>query len=190
MTPTRRRLTLGGGFAAAALLFYLVWQNSLVPATHPDHDHGILNLDAGGRLMVGRRDGSKRNLVGRPGKVMVIQFFTPAAPGAPEELADLFAAQTRLKADTGIDWVLIARGTDFPTLDTWLAGHKLVPPDPETLYVDPTGDTTQKLNCKRPLDTMFFNADGKLAAQTRGMTDWSGDGLGRLAEARSGATIE
>jgi len=190
MTPTQRRFALGGGFAAAALLFLFAWRASLVPATHPDHDHGILNLDAGGRLMVEKRDASERNLVGRPGKVMVVHFFAPTAPGAVEELGALFAAQERLKADRGIDWVLIARARDFASLDSWLAENKVVPPAPDSLYLDPKGETTQKLNCKRPLDTMFFNADGKLASQTRGPADWTAGAIARINEARGGATIE
>ena len=190
MTPIQRRLTLGGGFAAAALLFVFAWRSSLVPATHPDHDHGILNLDAGGRLMVERRDGSERNLVGRPGKVMVVHFFSTDAAGAAAELAALFATQERLKADRGVDWVLIARNTDFASLDSWLAASHLAPPAPETLYLDPKGDTTQKLNCKRPLDTMFFNLDGKLASQTRGPANWALEASERIDQARGGATIE
>lgn len=190
MTPTRRRLALGGGLAAAALLFGLAYRASLVPATHPDHDHGILNLDAGGRLLVEKRDGAERNLVGRPGKVLVVHFFAPAAPGAAEELSALFSAQEKLKADPGVDWVLIARAPDFASLDRWLAENRLVPPAPGTLYIDPKGETTQKLNCKRPLDTMFFNPDGKLASQSRGMTDWAGIGPARIGEARGGTTIE
>ncbi len=190
MTPTQRRLALGGGFAAAALLFVFAWRASLVPATHPDHDHGILNLDAGGRLMVARRDGSERNLVGRPGKVMIVHFFSTDAPGAAAELAALFAAQERLKADRGIDWVLIARKTDFASLDSWLTANRLIPPAPETLTLDPKGDTTQKLNCKRPLDTMFFNPDGKLASQMRGPSNWALEASGQIDQARGGATIE
>jgi hypothetical protein len=190
MTPTRRRLALGGGLAAAALLFGLAYRASLVPATHPDHDHGILNLDAGGRLLVETRDGSERNLVGRPGKVLVVHFFVPAAQGAAEELSALFGAQERMKADPGVEWVLIARTPDFATLDRWLAGNHLVPPAPATLYVDPKGETTEKLNCKRPIDTMFFNPDGKLASQSRGMTDWVGVAPVRISDARGGETIE
>jgi hypothetical protein len=190
MKPTQRRLALGGAFTAAALLFLLAWRASLVPATHPDHDHGILNLDAGGRLMVEKRDGSERNLVGRPGKVMVVHFFVPTTPGAVEELGALFAAQERLMADRGIDWVLIARSPDFRSLDRWLGENKLVPPAPNTLYVDPKGDTTEKLNCKRPLETMFFNPEGKLASQTRGMADWTAEAPGLIREARRGKTIE
>lgn len=190
MTPTKRRLALGGGLAAAALLFGLAYRSSLVPATHPDHDHGILNLDAGGRLLVQKRDGSERNLVGRPGKVLVVHFFAPTVPGAAEEISALFSTQSRMKADPGVEWVLIARSPDFAALDGWLAENKLVPPAPATLYVDPKGETTQKLNCKRPIDTMYFNAEGKLASQSRGMTDWVSVAPARIAEARGGATIE
>ncbi|MFI5182107.1 MAG: TlpA family protein disulfide reductase [Thermoanaerobaculia bacterium] len=189
MTPTQRRLALGGGFAAAALLFVFAWRASLVPATHPDHDHGILNLDAGGRLMVFRRDGSERNLVGRPGKVLIIHFFSPSVPEAAGELSALFATQESLRADRGVDWVLVAKDTDFASLDRWLAEHKLAPPIPESLYVDPKGETTQKLNCKRPLDTMFFNPEGKLASQTRGVANWALE-TSRIDQARGGATIE
>ncbi len=190
MTPTRRRLAFGGGLAVAALLFGLAYRSSLVPATHPDHDHGILNLDAGGHLLIEKRDGSWRNLVGRPGKVLVIHFFLPTAPGAAEEISALFGAQTRMKADPGVEWVLIARTPDFATLDRWLQENRLVPPASGTLYVDPKGETTEKLNCKRPIDTMFFNPDGKLASQSRGPTDWLGVAPARISEARGGATIE
>lgn len=190
MTPSQRRIALGGGFAAAALLFVFAWRASLVPASHPDHDHGMLNLDAGGRLMVVRRDGSERNLVGRPGKVMIVHFFSTDAPGAAAELSALFGAQERLKADRGIDWVLIARNTDFAALDSWLLAGRLAPPLPETLYVDPKGDTTKKLNCKRPVETMFYNPEGKLASQSRGPENWELEASGRIDQARGGATIE
>jgi hypothetical protein len=190
MTPSQRRLALGGGFLLAALLFAFAYRASLVPASHPDHDHGMLNLDAGGRLIVEKRDGSERNLVGRPGKVMIVHFFATDVPGAPEELAALFAAQERLKADRGLDWVLIARKTDFAGLDAWLTANRLVPPVPESLYLDPKGETTQKLNCKRPLETMFYNPVGKLASQTRGPANWALEASSRIEEARSGGTIE
>ena len=190
MTPRQRRLALGGGFVLAAVLFVFAWRASLVPASHPDHDHGMLNLDAGGRLMVVRRDGSERNLVGRPEKVMIVHFFSTDAPGAAAELAALFAAQEGRRSDRGVDWVLIARNTDFASLDSWLAANRLVPPAPESLYVDPKGDTTQKLNCKRLIETMFFNPEGKLASQTRGPANWEMEASGRIDQARGGATIE
>ena len=190
MTPSRRRLALGGFLLAAAGLFAYAFWASMVPATHADHDHGILSLDAGGRLMAERRDGSARNLVGRPEKVLIIHFFSPQAPGAAAELAALFAAEERLKADRAVEFVLLAEAPDFASLDRWLAENRLVPPDPGALYLDPRGETTKKLNSKRPLETMFYNPVGKLASQTRGPADWSGEAFARIQQARGGATIE
>jgi hypothetical protein len=190
MTRSQRRLALGGLLLAAAGLFVWAFWSSMVPATHADHDHGILSLDAGGRLMVERRDGSSRNLVGRPDKVLILHFFSPGAPGAAAELAGLFAAEQRLKADTGVEFVLLAQAPDFGTLDGWLSSNGLVPPDPGALYLDPDGETTKKLNCKRPLETMFYNPAGKLASQARGPEDWSGDAPARIQQARGGGTIE
>ena len=36
---------------------------SLVPAIHPDHDHGLENIAGGGFLWVEATDGKRRNLV-------------------------------------------------------------------------------------------------------------------------------
>jgi hypothetical protein len=189
MTPSRRRLVIAGLIAAGALTAAGAYYASLVPATHPDHDHGILNLDAGGHLPVETRSGKTRNLVGAPGRPMVVHFFSTGAPGAAEELASLFAFERAAPKDT--EFVLIAKEPDFKTLDAWLASNKLEPPRPDDLVLDPDGETTRKLNCKRPLETMFFGADGKLSSQARGVTDWGGGGAeARIARARSGVTIE
>ena len=190
MTPSRRRVFLLGALALVAAGFAYAYWLSLVPATHPDHDHGILNLDAGGRLNVITREGSKRNLVGRPGKTLVVHFFSSSAPGAAEELAGIFRLQAELKADPGVEFVLIAHDPDFATLDAWLRQKGLVAPAPATFVLDPSGDTTQKLNCKRPLETMFFTADGKLSSQARGALEWPEGALGHLERARGGEAIE
>lgn len=176
--------------AFAALLFVWTFRNALVPATHPDHDHGILNLDAGGRLMVVTRDGKERNMVGRPGKALVLHFFAPSVPGAAEELRKLFAAQRVLAGAGAPEWVLVARAADFAELDAWLKAQGLEAPRPESLVLDPSGDTTQRLNAKRPLETMFFTAEGKLSSQARGPLDWAAGASGHLEKARAGGTIE
>ncbi|HSB64228.1 MAG TPA: hypothetical protein VLJ18_08680 [Thermoanaerobaculia bacterium] len=190
MTPSRRRVVLFGALALFAAAFAWAYWLSLVPATHPDHDHGILNLDAGGRLNVTTREGKTRNLVGRPGKALVVHFFSSSAPGAAEELAGLFRLQEELKADPGVDFVLVAHDRDFATLDAWLKQKGLVAPAPATLVLDPTGDTTNKLNSKRPLETMFFTAEGKLSSQARGALEWPDGAMGHLARARGGEAIE
>jgi AhpC/TSA family len=190
MRPSSRRLLFLGLFTVAAALGAWAYWLSLVPATHADHDHGILNLDAGGRLMAVARDGTKRNLVGRPGHVLVIHFFsTGSAPDAAAELAELFAVQARLKDDRGVEFLILAREPDFATLDAWLKEKNLALPVPASLYLDPTGDTTQKLNSKRPLETMIFNPEGKLSSQARGRMDW-GTAEARINSARGGETIE
>src|SRR5512140_763762 len=144
MKAAQRRTVLGialvGAFALMAYAYYL----SLSPATHPDHDHGILNLDAGGRLVVETRGGKSRNLVGKPGHALVLHFFSTAAPGASDELAGIFLQQEALKNDRDVEFVLIARDKDFATLDAWLKEKNLVPPFPRTLVLDPSGDTTTK----------------------------------------------
>jgi hypothetical protein len=185
---SRRQVFLGLFVLAGAFGAWAYWL-SLVPATHPDHDHGILNLDAGGRLIAFARDGSKRNLVGRPGHVLVIHFFSTGAPDAAAELADLLAVQGTMKDDRGVEFVLLAKDKDFATLDGWLKEKNLVPPVPLSLYLDPAGDTTQKLNSKRPVETMIFGPEGKLSSQARGRMDW-GTAEARIGSARGGETIE
>jgi hypothetical protein len=189
MRASSRRLLFLSLFAAAAGLGAWAYWLSLVPATHPDHDHGILNLDAGGRLIAVARDGSKRNLVGRPGHALVVHFFSSKEADAAEELASLFAVQNAMKDDRGVEFVLLAKDPDFTMLDAWLKAKSLTPPVPGSLYLDPAGDTTQKLNSKRPLETMIFNPEGKLASQARGRMDWA-TAEARINSARGGETIE
>lgn len=179
-------LALLAAGALAAYAYYL----SLVPASHPDHDHGILNLDAGGRLMVETRSGKPRNLVGRPGHALVVHCFSTNVPEAAAELKSLFQFQEGVLTDRRIEFILIAENKDFATVDAWLVKNGLKPPVPASLVLDPDGDTTKKLNSKRPLETMFFNAEGKLSSQARGRLDWLAGASGHLAQALSGGTIE
>lgn len=186
MTPRKRRLVLAvvlvGAFAGA----FLAYRSSLVPATHADHDHGILNLDAGGYLEVKTRDGRGRNLVGAPGKVLVVTFVDPADPSAADELRRLFAFQETRKGNEEAEVVVLVKTSSFETLDGWLAKNGLVPPVPASLTVDPDGKTTLKFNNRRPVETMLFGPDGKLASQARGRLDWTLDAPRRIAAAAAG----
>ena len=190
MTPSRRRTVLFGAIALFGATFALAYWRSLVPATHQDHDHGMLNLDGGGHLNVVTRDGKTRNLVGRPGKTLVIHFFSTSADGAAPELAGIFRTQEEMKADGGLEFVLIDHDRDFATLDAWLKEKGLTAPQPATIVLDPDGDITSKINSKRPLETMFFTAEGKLSSQARGRLEWPDGALGHLAKARTGEAIE
>jgi hypothetical protein len=190
MKASQRRTAFGIGFVLVGLLGAYAYLSALVPATHPDHDHGILNLDSGGKLYVTKRDASRRNLVGRPGHVLVVHFFSTGAAGAAAELAGLFDLQRRLADDPGVEFVSIAQEPTFAVLDSWLQAQGLKPPRPESVVLDPSGDTTTKLNCKRPLETMVFNPEGKLSSQARGAWNWTMDGPSEIEKARSGTTIE
>jgi hypothetical protein len=190
MTPSKRRIVFGVVLVGAFAGFFLAYRSSLVPATHADHDHGILNLDAGGHLDVETRDGKGRNLVGAPGKVLVVHFVDPDDGAAVDELRSLFDLQGSLGQDAGTEIVILMKTESFAALDSWLAKNGLVPPVPASLTVDPEGKTTLKFNNKRPLETMFFGPDGKLASQARGRLDWTLDARRRIAEAAGGASIE
>jgi hypothetical protein len=190
MTPSKRRLVFAVAFAGAFAGFFFAYRSALVPATHADHDHGLLSIDAGGHLEVETRDGKGRNLVGAPGKVLVVHFVDPEDGAAADELRQLFAFQGSLGQDARTEIVVLVKIDSFAALDTWLAKNGLVSPVPASLTVDPEGKTTLKFNSKRPLETMFFGPDGKLASQARGRLDWTLDARRRIAEAGSGASIE
>ncbi len=190
MKTAQRRAVIGLALLAGAALMGYAFYLSLTPATHPDHDHGLMNLDAGGRLYVETRDGKGRNLVGAPGKVLVIHFFSTMVPEAASELRGLFTLQDSLKTDKGIEFVLIAADSNFETVDAWLSKEKLNPPVPSSLTLDPGGETTKKLNSKRPIETMFFNEKGALASQARGQLDWEMAALEHIKTARAGRAIE
>jgi hypothetical protein len=189
VTPSKRRLVLAAVLVGAFAGAFFAFRSALVPATHADHDHGILNLDAGGYLEVETRDGRGRNLVGAPGKVLVVTFVDPADPSAADELRRLFAFQESRKGDTEAEVVVLVKTASFESLDAWLAGNGLVPPVPASLTVDPEGRTTLKFNNRRPVETMLFGPDGKLASQARGRLDWALDAPSRIAAAAAGEGI-
>ena len=189
MTSSRRRIVFACAFLLAGTAGAAAYYHSLVPATHPDHDHGILNLDAGGKLLAESRDGKSRNFVGRPEKVLAIHFVTPEAPGAGDELRAAFEFQGKLPPNGGVEVVTLVKAPDWKAVDTFMAANRLTPPAGGVL-LDREGETTQKLNSKRPLETMFFNADGKLSSQARGPLQWGTDAAEHVDKARSGATLE
>ena len=82
------------GIAVAALIGFELYR-SLTPATHTDHDHALENLDAGGFLRLQRADGSWRNMVGAPGKVLVLHWVSIVPGTSMQELASLQAGVNR-----------------------------------------------------------------------------------------------
>jgi hypothetical protein len=122
--------------------------------------------------------------------VLIVHFFSTAAPEAADEMRGLFGFQRGIPSDGRVEFVLIAQDRDLKTVDDWLAKNGLQPPAPDEIVLDADGDTTRKLNSKRPLETMFFNAEGKLSSQARGRLDWLDAAAGHLSQALGGGTIE
>ncbi|MGD8441782.1 MAG: hypothetical protein PVG53_14720, partial [Holophagae bacterium] len=92
-TKTRNRLLLGAALVIAGGVIAYNMFFSLTPPRHADHDHAIATLDAGGFLWIEAASGVRRNLVGVPGKVLVLHWFDPTSVNLTEQQrAAAFAA--------------------------------------------------------------------------------------------------
>lgn len=154
--------------AAAAIGYEMYF--SLTPATHADHDHGLANLDAGGFLRVERPDGGKRNLVGRPGRVLVLHWFAPGSPAARDELPRLLEFVAAVRADQEVEVAAIATESDWAAARAFASEVGL----PEAmLYLDPQGRTADLFGVRRIPETLIYDPDGRLAWQARGPAPWT-----------------
>lgn len=142
---------------------------SLTPATHADHDHGLANLDAGGFLRVERATGGKRNLVGRPGKVLILHWFAPGSSAARSELPELLDFVASTSADDEIDVALVATGSDWSSVREF-AGEMGIPEG--VLYLDPERRTADLFGVRRIPETLVYDPNGRLAWQARGSAPW------------------
>jgi hypothetical protein len=167
---------------AGAVIFWDMYRSQTPPA-HADHDHAMASLDAGGFLWVERADGGQRNLVGRPGKVLVLHWFDPAASSGEEQAAA--AAYARSVADDpGIEVALIAVAGSWRDLSSW-ADAAGIPRS--LLYLDTGRRTGEIMGVRRLPETVVYDPAGNLAHQTRGATEWSDRGLrARIEAARAG----
>lgn len=75
MASPARGLIIGGIFVTLVAAIGFTSYQHLVRAVHPDHDHGLENIAGGGFLNVERVEGGRRNLVGRPDRVLVLHWF-------------------------------------------------------------------------------------------------------------------
>jgi len=184
MSPAvRNRLIIGAAVAVAAAVIAIQMFYSTTPPRHADHDHAIATLDAGGFLRVVAPDGSRRNLVGRPEKVLVLHWFDPTAMDHSEQArAARWAAS--VAGDPGVEVLLIAQAPSREGLDVW-AETAGVPG--ELLYLDPDGKTGELFGVRRLPETLVYDPSGLLAFQARGSTSWSAAGIGAQVErARAG----
>lgn len=182
---TRNRLIIGAVFVAAAALIAYQMYYSQTPPRHADHDHAISKLNAGGFLWVERFGGGRRNLVGRPGKVLVLHWFDPTAASSSEERqAARFAAT--MAADQGVEILFIAQAPSWEGLEAW-ADEVGVPK--ESLYLDAKGKTGDLCGVRRLPETLIYDPEGFLAHQARGPISWTMAGIGGQIE-RAKAGVE
>jgi hypothetical protein len=166
----RQRHWIGLVFAAAAAVVGYYMYSSLTPATHADHDHGLANLDAGGFLRLERDGGSKRNFVGRPGKVLVMHWFSPESPDAATEIPALLEYAATVRDDREVEIVLVASRSEWPKVRE-LARALAIPTG--MIYLDPAGRTGDLFGVRRIPETLIYDPNGRLAHQARGRADWS-----------------
>ena len=166
----RNRLIIGAAIAAAGVFLAVQMYYSQTPARHADHDHAIAKIDAGGFLWVEQNKGPRRNLVGKPGKVLVLHWFDPAAADSSEETAAAkFAAG--MANDPMVEFLFVANAPSWEGIEAWAtaAGVPM-----ELVYLDPKGKTGDLFGVRRLPETLIYDPFGLLAHQARGPMSWSG----------------
>jgi hypothetical protein len=171
-TKTRNRWIIGVIVLVAGVVIGYQMYYSQTPPRHADHDHAISKLNAGGFLWVQAVDGSKRNLVGRPGRVLVLHWFDPTAASAREQTA---AAKFAAESPAGAEVVFIALAPSWEGLEEWAAEAE-VPID--SLYLDTKGKTANLCGVRRTPETLIYDPEGFLAHQARGPASWTQAGIG------------
>lgn len=172
------RLVLAAAFLLAAGLIFRDMYTSQTPPAHADHDHAMATLDAGGFLWLQAPGGGRRNLVGRPGKVLVLHWFDPAASDGREQ-RELAGYAREAADDPMVEVLFVAEASSRDGLESWAAGNR-VPGD--RLYLDPGRRTGQLMGVRRMPETLIYDPGGRLAHQTRGPADWSGPSLRMMVE--------
>jgi hypothetical protein len=162
-----------GGFIALQMF------HSLTPPRHADHDHAMATIDAGGFLWIRALDGDRRNLVGPPGKVLVLHWFDASDTGAAEQRAAARLASSGVPG-TDVDVLLIAVGADRDAVRSWAEANGIAP---ELVYLDVDGATTELIGVRRLPETLIYDPRGRLAYQARGPMRWNDPALpGRIAD--------
>ena len=170
-------LLLVAGFIGVQMFY------SLTPPRHADHDHAMASLDAGGFLRVEAPDGSRRNLVGRPGRVLVLHFFRPRAAAASEAgQAARFAAT--LAGDPDVEVLFVATADSWEDVESWALAAGI---PAERLYLDASGKTGTLFGVRRWPETLIYDPEGLLVYQSKGPVDWGSAALlGEIRRAKAG----
>jgi hypothetical protein len=165
-----------------AFIFWDMYRSQTPPA-HADHDHAMASLDAGGFLWIERTGGRERNLVGRPGKVLVLHWFDPVSTDGSEQAAAAAYARS-VAGDPAIEVALVAVASSWQQVMGW-AETAGVPPG--LLHLDRDRRTGEIMGIRRLPETVVYDPAGRLAYQARGTADWgSHDLAARIGAAKAG----
>jgi hypothetical protein len=182
----RNRLIIGAAIVLAGAFIAYQMFYSLTPPRHADHDHAIATLDAGGFLWVEPLEGSRRNLVGQPGKVLVLHWFDPASADSSEQVqASRFA--TGIADDPMVDVLFIAQAPSWDGLEEWA---QAVGVPKNRLYLDKEGNTGELFGVRRLPESLVYDPYGLLAFQARGPMDWTDRSLVPKIESAKGGVEE
>jgi len=166
----RRRLISGLLVVALIAVCGWIYYRSLVPAVHPDHDHGLENIAGGGFLRVAAVEGGWRNLVGRPDRVLILHWFELQNPASASELPLFVDYAMSVANDPDIEIAMIALSASVESVGGWARDHGV---PTVNLYVDEKGETASLMGVRRIPETLIYDPEGHLVHQTRGPVDWS-----------------
>jgi len=173
-TKTRNRLLLGAALLIAGGIIAYNMFFSLTPPRHADHDHAIAKLDAGGFLWIEAANGVRRNLVGVPGKVLVLHWFDPAAVNLTEQHRAAAFAKT-MADDDNVEFLFIAQAPSWDGVRSAAASAGI---DEDDLYLDVDGKTGDLCGVRRQPETVVFDPKGFLAYQSKGPASWTPGAMG------------
>lgn len=170
-------IVLAGGYLAYEMFY------SMTPPRHADHDHAIATLNAGGFLWLEASTGKRRNLVGSPGKVLVLHWFDPMAASSSEESRAATFVES-IADDPTVEMLFVAQAPSWEGLEEW-AAKTGVPFD--LIYLDEEGRTGELFGVRRLPETLIYDPAGLLAFQAKGPMNWRGTRLqAQLERARAG----
>jgi hypothetical protein len=173
------RFLLRALLVGVPLIIGWVYYQSLVPAIHPDHDHGLENLAGGGFLRVDAVEGGRRNLVGRPGKVLILHWFELDSRAGVSDLPLLVDYARTVASDPMVEAVLVATGAQRERVLAWARDHAV---PTRNLYVDPGRRTVKLIGVRRIPETLIYDAEGHLVHQARGPMNWGDPGVRAMIE--------
>ena len=165
----RNRLIIGAAIVLAGAFMAYQMFYAMTPPRHADHDHAIASLDAGGFLWLEPSEGKRRNMVGQPGKVLVLHWFDPESGDFTEQMQAADFAAT-ITDDPMVDVLFVAQADSWEGLEAW-AEAAAVPMD--LLYLDEEARTGDLFGIRRLPETLVYDPSGLLAFQAKGSMNWT-----------------